>query len=61
VPDDPDDDQVVAAAIAGGADVLCTRDRHLLSEEVIAYRRGCGIEVLGDNERLQRFRRRQDS
>jgi putative PIN family toxin of toxin-antitoxin system len=31
VPDDPDDDKLVAAALAGAADALVTNDRHLLA------------------------------
>jgi len=30
VPADPDDDPMVQTAVLGGADVLCTRDAHLL-------------------------------
>jgi predicted nucleic acid-binding protein len=31
VPDDPDDDKFLAAALAGPADWLVTNDRHLLA------------------------------
>jgi predicted nucleic acid-binding protein len=31
VPTDPDDDHVLAAALAGGADVVASGERHLLS------------------------------
>jgi predicted nucleic acid-binding protein len=31
VPGDQDDDQVIAAAIAAGADIVVSGDRHLLS------------------------------
>jgi putative PIN family toxin of toxin-antitoxin system len=31
VPDDPDDDHVIAAAIAASADIIASGDRHLLS------------------------------
>src|ERR1019366_2376744 len=34
VPDDPDDDFVVPAAIAAGADVLCSRGPHLLDPRI---------------------------
>lgn len=56
VADDPDDDPIVATALAGNADVLCTRDRHLLHPDVIAYCRLHGIEVLSDAELLARLR-----
>src|ERR1035437_2482326 len=37
VPDDPDDDFVVHTAIAGRADVPCTRDSHLLDPRIAQW------------------------
>ena len=45
---DPDDDPIVQTAVLGGADVLCTRDRHLLDRAVVAYCAGQGIRVVND-------------
>ena len=56
VPHDPDDDVLVATAVAGKVDVLCTRNRHLFHETVVAYCRECGIEVMDDIELLARLR-----
>jgi putative PIN family toxin of toxin-antitoxin system len=56
VADDPEDDPVVAAAIAGQANVLCTKDRHLLRPEVKAYCRSRHVDVLTDLELLERLR-----
>jgi hypothetical protein len=35
--------RLIAAAIVGQADVLCTLDRHLFHEDVIAY---CGTHAI---------------
>ena len=52
VPDDPDDDVIIAAAIAGNADVLCTLDRHFRHSRVLSFCRQQGIDVLSDVELL---------
>ena len=56
VPGDPDDDLIVATAVAGGADVICTLDRHLYRPEVREYCRERMIEIVGDAELLARLR-----
>jgi uncharacterized protein len=53
---DPDDDPIIAAAVAGQAAILCTRDRHLRSIAVRAYCSARGIQVLDDSELLQLLR-----
>jgi predicted nucleic acid-binding protein len=53
---DPDDDPVVATAVHGQAEVLCTRDRHLRSPVVKAYCSNHGIEVLTDIDVLRILR-----
>ena len=50
VPDDPDDDLVVHTAIAGRADVLCTRDSHLLDPRIAQYCTQRGIRMMDDIE-----------
>jgi predicted nucleic acid-binding protein len=47
VPDDPDDDEVIAAALAGRADIVVSGDRHLLT--LGAYRE---IKILTPIEAL---------
>lgn len=56
VPQDPDDDPVVATAVYGRADVLCTLDRHLHRAEVVDYCRQFGIRILTDAELLAELR-----
>jgi hypothetical protein len=59
VPHDPDDDHVVAA-VGAGADVHCTRNRHLYHEAVIAYCREHGVEIMDDIRLLARLRRAEE-
>lgn len=56
VPADPDDDWIVAAAVSVAADVLCTRNKHLYHEAVVAYCREHAIEIMDDVELLGRLR-----
>ena len=56
VPHDPQDNPVVATAVAGQAEVLCTRDHHLLHPDVVAYCAQHKIQVLGDLELLRQLR-----
>jgi putative PIN family toxin of toxin-antitoxin system len=60
VPFDPDDDVVVATAVAGRAEVLCTRNRHLFHENVLAYGRRHAIEIVDDLELLARLREQDE-
>ena len=53
---DPKDDPIVHTAVAGAAEFLCTRDRHLHDAEVTAYCRARGIEVVDDVALLARLR-----
>ena len=42
VPNDPDDDPIVATAVVGEANYLCTLDKHLLCAEVVGLLLGAG-------------------
>lgn len=48
VPGDPKDAPVIATAIVGRADVICTRDRHLLDPQVLAICQANGIRIVSD-------------
>lgn len=56
VPHDPMDDPIVFTAIAGHADVLCTRDRHLFHSDVVTECARHGIRVIRDDELLAELR-----
>jgi putative PIN family toxin of toxin-antitoxin system len=53
---DPDDDPVIATAVFGQAEFLCTLDRHLRRPEVRTYCTSHGIQVVTDIELLQLLR-----
>jgi putative PIN family toxin of toxin-antitoxin system len=56
VPGDPKDDLVVATAVAGKADVICTLDRHFYQDSVQDYCRQRMIEIMDDVQLLARLR-----
>jgi putative PIN family toxin of toxin-antitoxin system len=53
---DRDDDLVIATAVHGRADVLCTRDNDILDPPVVRYCASHGINVLTDVGLLARLR-----
>jgi putative PIN family toxin of toxin-antitoxin system len=53
---DPDDDIVIATAIVGQAEAICTRNRHLYATDVIAYLKEWSIEVVDDVQLLALLR-----
>lgn len=57
---DPGVDPVIAGAVAGRADVLCSRDQHLYDPAVRAYCEQHGIEVIDDVALLRRLRSADD-
>jgi len=56
VPADPDDDWIVATAVAGGANVLCTCNKHLFQANVADYCRQQSIEIMKDDALLRVLR-----
>ncbi|HEY3739062.1 MAG TPA: putative toxin-antitoxin system toxin component, PIN family [Bryobacteraceae bacterium] len=54
---DPDDDLVLQTAIAGHADVMCTRDDHFNSKIVASVCADHGIRMIDDISLLQDLRR----
>lgn len=53
---DPNDDPIVATAVIGKADVLCSNDHHLHSPEVVDYCRSHQVRVLNDIALLHELR-----
>jgi len=53
---DSDDNPIVATAMIGKADVLCTLDKHLVQPKVVQYCTNHGIRVLHDVELLRLLR-----
>jgi putative PIN family toxin of toxin-antitoxin system len=60
VPHDVEDNIIVAAAVAGHVDVICTLDRHLRGPEVEHYCAQHGIRILTDLELLELLRESDD-
>jgi len=60
VPGDPDDDLIIAIAVLGRADVICTLDRHFYQLGVQEYCRERMIEIVTDAELLSRLRKMED-
>ncbi len=52
VPHDADDDPIIATAMVGHVDVLCTLDRHLLHPLVRSLGEEQGLRILTDTELL---------
>lgn len=56
VASDKDDDPIIATAIEGQADVLCTWDRHLFAPAVVDHLGKAGIRVVQDSELMAELR-----
>jgi hypothetical protein len=57
VPDAADDDPLAATAVAGNADVLCTRNGYLDHQDVLAYCNQKTIQVMDDLALLRALRK----
>jgi predicted nucleic acid-binding protein len=53
---DPDDNAVIATAIAGQAQVICTRDRHFRTQNVVDFCYQHGIGIVNEIELLNELR-----
>jgi predicted nucleic acid-binding protein len=61
VPGDPDDDPVLAGAVSGRVEVLCTRDRHFHKSEVVALCASFQIRILDDVALLTELRQAEST
>ncbi|MFN0165466.1 MAG: putative toxin-antitoxin system toxin component, PIN family [Bryobacteraceae bacterium] len=50
---DPDDNPIIYTAIAGGADVVCTADRHFYDPSVVSFCARYGIRLMTDVDLLR--------
>ena len=57
---DPDDDFVLATAIQGKADAICSRDHHLHHADVTSYGAMHSLRVLTDTELLAELRAKRN-
>ena len=53
---DPDDDPVIYTAVAGGADVVCTLDKHFYEPAVLSFCARQRIRVMNEVQLLQLLR-----
>ena len=53
---DPADEPVLGTALAGNADVICTRDADFFTEEVRHFCAAHGIQIMSDLELLRALR-----
>lgn len=56
VPTDPDDDPIIATAVLGQADILCTTDTDFHHADVLAFCAQKDIRIMNDVELLQTLR-----
>jgi putative PIN family toxin of toxin-antitoxin system len=57
VPGDADDDVIIATAVDGKADVICTLDQHFSNPAVLTYCVSRSIRIMTDVELVQELRR----
>jgi putative PIN family toxin of toxin-antitoxin system len=58
---DPDDDLVIATALAGKAEVICTRDQHFYDPVVQSACTAHGIRIINDIDLLHELRQQSSS